>query len=243
MVPLLLHVFQFILLCLASQVYYDFCPQRTQYDIIAQYITGSVDDDGILMTRIRMMKQFYLRPLYCVFAFLEAATFICVMMELIHSPVFCGPGIRTSHLYYPIAMTILDIGKLNVYMCIKHLQRKEYGNAFASLFSLEIFFTYFIIAFVLAGVFMGGVVRLLYRCVYPVIPLPTRYSTTAVPDNYIAEAQNPLGKRVSGQFDGIVSVDYSDRASTRNSLLDKIYRWSVHRSVDEDRHSSTTGVL
>ena len=162
LVPLLLHVLQFMLQLLSWRYYKEFVPQEKQFDIIIKY--AFVDEVGsestfvlkqIWSSSVNMMNELLTVPrIYHVFSFIEVFTVCYIWGDLRYPAVFCGAARPLSLYYYPILMTLLELTKLNIYVCVKLMNDKRYYKGLCSLFHAWIFITYCCITIWLALVFI-----------------------------------------------------------------------------------------
>ena len=153
LVPILLHVLQFGIQCVCLWLFSNFNPQQNQYMILEDFIFSSLllKSDTIPEADVSMSyaeSSFYVRckylmislskfPMVCIFSFLETITVIYVWMELIYGQtVNCDNSIRLSSVYYPILMTLLDFGKLNIYISSMYMKNKQYALSMISIFKV-----------------------------------------------------------------------------------------------------------
>jgi hypothetical protein len=87
-------------------------------------------------------------------------------------------------------MTLLDFGKLNIYISSIHLQKKQYVLSMISMFNLPIFLLYMLVTPLLSLVFICGIVDMCInygmQCLYP----------RKNEDDIIGHMDNPMGLHV-----------------------------------------------
>ena len=141
---MLLHLLQFIIQILYFYAYANFNPQDTHYKLLSKYLRGVKTSDGELVS-LRKIMNILVNPWYCLFPFLELLTIVIVWMEFAFPTVKCSDQSYAplSFYYYPILMTIVDIGKLNVYMGMEKELWYKSGNLvhlLSSFMALNILF-------------------------------------------------------------------------------------------------------
>jgi len=158
LVPLLLHVLQFALQCACHYRYANFDPQKEQYVLLLRHRGGARADMGADadMDTLSLVRALCDPPLYSVFSFIEAATLLYVWVELFNLPVRCDTAVPTSQLYYPILMTLLDMGKLNVFAAVEAADRGQYLQAALCALDLRTFAVYVYYTFLMSGGFVVG---------------------------------------------------------------------------------------
>ena len=131
------------------------------------------------------------KPLYSIFAFIEIFTVIYVWGELQFPAVYCGKIRPLSLYYYPMAMSLLDLVKLNMYVSTRHIQNKQYRNSIAIL-NFELFITNTWVTFLLAILFSYQLC--LYICCLPVVLFKSIQNsqsvTVTVPDMSIEKEKD-----------------------------------------------------
>ena len=142
--PLCAHILQFILQCATLWRYRDFVPQQLQYDLVIAYLFPShqsFNPSGCPLSVVEMVMKLNELPVYSVFALLEVGTAVYVWGELLYPPVYCGEVRPLSMYYYPILMTLFDIGKLNVYTASRFIQISQVCEGCMGLLSFHILWT------------------------------------------------------------------------------------------------------
>lgn len=179
MVPLLLHALQFLLQCLTWWHYKTFTPQQRQYDTIIKHLFPDVavlyeakvaagrpkspastatTTATLLDARREMLYECMQPPFYSIFAFIEVFTSTYVWGELAFPATYCGSVRPLSLYYYPILMSLADLVKFNIYVCIKLVFAQRYAAGIFALLSANLFFTNLWINIWLAGWFVVGIV-------------------------------------------------------------------------------------
>lgn len=172
LIPLLLHLLQFLLQCLTWWHYKDFTPQQKQYNIVIKYMYPEVNltdvrtDPDICVSNdlspisgnsiMAMIKELQRPPFYSIFAFIEMITTVYVWGELAMPPIYCGSVRPLSLYYYPIFMCLADLAKFNIYVGLKHMFTRRYGPAVFALFNFHMFLSNLWISTLLAGWFVLG---------------------------------------------------------------------------------------
>jgi len=98
-----------------------------------------------------------------VFAFLEILTVVYVWGELWYPQVYCGAVRPLSLYYYPIAMTLLDLIKFNVYVSSRLFSAGAPLDALLAGLDIRMFVANFCICTVLAAMFVAGIGWSVYR--------------------------------------------------------------------------------
>lgn len=166
--PILFHALYYILTCVTWHAYQNFVPQQLQYDkIIAFRYPDVIGEAGEkrgepIVSREDGLDIFVdiATPLfYNVFPFIEVLTVMYVWGQLLAPPVFCGSARPLSLYYYPIIMSLLDLTKFNIYVSTKLFVNKRYLDSVLALLNFEMFASNISFSFVLAMVFLFGLVR------------------------------------------------------------------------------------
>lgn len=163
LVPIGLHLLQLVALITCLRLWEGLDPQRMQYDILSRYLQLKTfaPEEHIFSTR-QTLLALRIPPLYSIFSFLELLAVMWVWTELIYTPIHCGNELQTSLLYYPLIMTMLDLGKLNVYMSLQLIKANRFVDALVAAFNFQTLVVYSCVTTYLAGVFVGAVASDLY---------------------------------------------------------------------------------
>ena len=154
-VPILLHILQFLLQLYFWQFYFNFDPHQLQYDSMMSFIERNSYTYTDLM---QLVHQLSIPYMYCIFAVLELVTAVYVWSELAYPTTRCVIGFPLSSIYYPLLMTLADMCKLNIAACIRHFKAETYGRAPLSLFSIHIFLFYCMITIIQSYIFIQGTI-------------------------------------------------------------------------------------
>lgn len=184
LVPLLLHFVQLAMQFLMWHVCDDFTPQQKQYDIVIAHLYPTVwlhfgfkEDDrksndesternsnrSFLASRLCMIDSLKTPGLYNIFAFIEMLTALYVWGELLFPSTFCGAARPLSLYYYPILMSIAELIKFNIYVCMRYAASAKYFHAVAALLNMELFATNLWVSLTLAVYFASILVFSLWE--------------------------------------------------------------------------------
>ena len=159
----------------------------------------------------------YYPVFYNGFFCLELFTALYVWSALLYAPVSCSTGVATSTLYYPILMTIMDFGKLNVYIASNHWIDEEYYQCISALFSIHIFaWNSFITTFYGFYFICGGLYEVLVMLLHNAVGLSDDTSAKA---NVVTVNSNPInGILKESDADGVEVDRFSHKMKPLNSL-------------------------
>ncbi len=113
--------------------------------------------------RMALLNQLSRRTFFNVFAFIEMFTVVYVWGELRYPPVFCGATRPLSLYYYPIALSMLDLIKFNIYVAVEHWKSGCHLDAALAPLNLEMFITNLWVTAALSVMFVVGVLTDLCR--------------------------------------------------------------------------------
>mgnify|MGYP003387088732 CR=1 FL=1 len=87
---------------------------------------------------------------------------IYVWSELYFPPINCTMAIPLSYYYYPIALTLFDMGKLNVYLAMRYASRKEFMKALVVTCNMEVLLVNTAVTIVLGVIFLPSILYTAY---------------------------------------------------------------------------------
>ena len=173
LVPIVMHIVQFMLQWICWYKFRNFVPQFVQFELISNYllidhVEDSPTESSSASTNVsssfnELMSELYKPPFYSVFAFIELMTALYVWSELYFPPINCTSVIPLSYYYYPLLMTMLEMGKLNVYLSLRQIRNKNGYQAVFLVFNAKVFFFNFVITCMLGLAFLPNI---LYSCLY-----------------------------------------------------------------------------
>jgi len=169
LVPLLLHVLQFLFQMICWWSFRDFTPQEKQFNTIIEYYypgvclgdgetSNGVDNRNDSTDRWSVFKKLMDPPFYSVFAFIETFTVVYVWGELFYPSYYCDSVRPLSLYYYPVLMSLTDLMKLNMFICTKYIAKQRYTEGVLALLNIEILWTNTWITFALAVMFVVNMV-------------------------------------------------------------------------------------
>ena len=210
LVPLLAHTIVLLLQCWCLYKYKEFTPQEVQYGLIRQYLYPSVapgdPNSPVINTFRTLLGQLLERPIFSVFSFIEFITAVYVWGELLYPSTTCNNINPLSTYYYPILMTLFDMGKLNLYNANIHLQKGELMKAAAASLDLYSFSFYLMLTTLLGLHFIYGVLQMLWKCINDLTLLPSKFDgvnrtgTNSVSAELVGVAVKPVTDSVIGAF-------------------------------------------
>jgi len=238
LVPMLLHVLQLFLQFFCWFVYLDFVPQQYQYDLISSYWFESftyisdrdsniidsiamnvfVDVDGKLLipSIYELLIELSHPAIYSVFAFIELVTSLYVWSELYYPPINCTSINPLSLYYYPILMTLFEMGKLNIYMFMRCLRRQEYIRGISLLFNVEVLFYNSIFTIILGILFIPNIIYQLIIPFHKPININNKINSNVL---ISSSTNNPLIKSIDNQNNKrILSKDIDENGIRLSNL-------------------------
>jgi len=148
-------------------------PQRAQYNSILDELYPQLSLSGadrqenpsnrtlaaIWAARADLVRRLSTPVFPCIFWFLELVTVVYVWGEVVFPPIYCGSVVPLSLYYYPIMMSLLDLGKFNIYTSVQLFKAKRRVESALALLDLQLFLTHLWLTVAMGLVFLGALVR------------------------------------------------------------------------------------
>jgi len=219
LVPIMLHVIQFLMQCVAWRIYGDATPQRRQYETIVAYLypqllehlhmpqkVAVVEASPGVSSRTAMLRLLSQPRMFSLFAFAETFSTLYVWGELLYPATYCGQVRPLSLYYYPVILSLLDLTKFNIFLmnCLLSAKSGRDKGLFV-FFNLEMILSNAWVSFSLSVLFVCGVFYDIYRGIRNRV-LRCRGQEAA--DEWpatVASSTNPMTKEVDS--DGIKDVE------------------------------------